>query len=122
MNYFENETACPCCGLDNPDPDLMRKLNYTREILNRPVKLTSVCRCEKHNADIGGVKNSAHLTSKEITGKAADIYCKNSDEKLDVVSAAIIAGFKRIIVYRTKYSLVHVDIDSTKPQGLIVET
>lgn len=122
INYFEKETACQCCGLNNPDPELMRKLNYTREVYGSELKATSICRCKKHNAEVGGVADSAHITTSEITGKAADIYCKNSEMKLDVVSAAIIAGFTRIIVYRNKRNLVHLDVDKTKPQGLIVES
>lgn len=120
-NYFEGETACPCCGLNNPDPELIRKLNYTREVFGRPIEATSICRCVKHNLEVGGSETSSHITSPEIKGLAADLYCKDADEKLDLVSAAIIAGFKRIIVYRNKKNLVHLDIDGSKPQGLIVE-
>lgn len=117
MNYFEKETPCPCCGMNNADPELIRKLNFARELYGKAIKATSICRCAKHNEEVLGKSNSAHLY-----GKAADLLSPNSEEKLTIINAAIMAGFKRVIVYRSKRNLIHVDIDTTKPQGLIVET
>lgn len=121
-NYFEKEIPCKCCGISNANRDLVFRLNAMREIHGFPITATSICRCVKHNLEVGGKTNSAHITTDEIEGKAADIFCKDGNDKLDLVEAAILAGFKRIIVYRSKYNLIHLDVDETKPQGLIVES
>lgn len=68
--YFSREEfACKCgCGFDTVDYDLLSVLTDIREHFNAPVHINSACRCEAHNANEGGSKNSQHLI-----GKAADI-------------------------------------------------
>ena len=41
-----------------------------RNLANAPIKINSAYRCPEHNAKVGGVKNSQHLS-----GLAADIVC-----------------------------------------------
>ena len=70
-SYFEpRELACPCCGLNLTKPALLDTLNTIREALSRPVTVNSCTRCKAHNAEVGGVANSNHMT-----GEAADIRC-----------------------------------------------
>ncbi len=68
------EFACDggdCSGFPvEMDPALLEKLEALRNALGRPVIITSGVRCERRNAEVGGVANSRHLT-----GQAADLYC-----------------------------------------------
>ena len=68
--YFQRaEFACQCgCGFDTVDYELLRCLTYIREHFEKPVIINSACRCESHNAAVGGSDNSQHLV-----GRAADI-------------------------------------------------
>ena len=68
--YFSrHEFACRCgCGFDVVDAELLSVLEFVRDHFNRPVAVTSGCRCRKHNTKVGGSKNSKHRI-----GKAADI-------------------------------------------------
>ena len=72
--YFKRyEFACRCgCGFDAVDVDLLRILDDVRVNFGAPVAINSACRCESHNAEIGGKKGSMH-----VKAKAADIVVKN---------------------------------------------
>lgn len=70
--FTDKEFACKCgCGFCKPDARLIATLNKIRETLGKPVNVTSGCRCPKHNAKVGGVKDSNHTH-----GTAADIQCQ----------------------------------------------
>lgn len=100
--WFEDkETACPCCGQNAMDPMLMRSLDHMREILNRPIILNSAFRCEKHNAEVGGKSDSAHLL-----GMAVDIKIDNNEERHMILKTAYRLGFSRVGVAKT---FVHLD-------------
>jgi len=51
-----------------------------------------------------------------MLGIAADISCKTSKDRFDMINAFIEVGFKRIGVGS---SFIHVDIDENKSQNLI---
>lgn len=68
-NFRRSEFACRCgCGFDEVDKRLPRILQQIRDHFRVPVRVTSACRCEKHNAAVGGSPRSQHLL-----GEAADI-------------------------------------------------
>lgn len=62
------------CGYNTVDYQLVRVLEDVREHFAKPVSINSGCRCEKHNASVGGSPKSQHLI-----GRAADIVVKNVD-------------------------------------------
>ena len=75
MRWFkEKEFACRCCGelppfaRENIEALVRNVLDPVREKLGRPIVVNSGYRCEKHNKDVGGVRNSQHMK-----GEAADI-------------------------------------------------
>ena len=79
-----------------------------RDKLGSPIKINSGYRCQKHNVEVGGVKNSKHAL-----GLAADLSCKEGA----FILYAIIADMKArgelpeldyAILY-TKKNFVHVD-------------
>jgi zinc D-Ala-D-Ala carboxypeptidase len=107
--YFRREEfTCNCgCGFDDINPALVKKLDEIREFIGRPIVVNCGCRCQKHNADVGGEKNSAHLR-----GNAADIQMPGSTFRYVFLRIAY-ARFTRIGIYKT---FCHVDVDETLPQ------
>lgn len=68
IKYFKkSEFACKCgCGADSMDEKLIRIADNLRGHFNSPVIVTSGRRCAKHNAKVGGVANSRHLSGKAM--------------------------------------------------------
>jgi len=68
--YFRRaEFACKCgCGFAAVDAELLDVLTGLRETYDKPIKITSACRCPAHNAKVGGASSSMHTR-----GMAADI-------------------------------------------------
>jgi len=68
-HFTRAEFTCACgCGLDAIDLGLVEGLERLRVFLNLPVRVTSGCRCQSHNAAVGGAPGSQH-----VLGKAADV-------------------------------------------------
>lgn len=102
--YFKRqEFACQCnCGFDTVDTALLDIVTSVRKHFDKPVTVTSGCRCKKHNEACGGATESYHLF-----GKAADIKVK------DVTPSEVMAYLKA--EYKDRYGFieystwVHVD-------------
>ena len=64
-NFSRSEFACRgenCCGGSAPvHPALAAGLQELRDKVNRPLTISSGFRCKRHNAAIGGAKNSQHM-------------------------------------------------------------
>lgn len=100
-NFTRSEFACKDgCGFDEINPVLVEILDQIREHLDIPCKVTSGCRCEKHNKAVGGAPRSQHLL-----GNAADIKFKGITPAL-VAELAIQYGATGTKVYNT---FTHVD-------------
>ena len=114
MKYF-NHKEFDCPGKPGTgelmDNDFLQKLDKAREIYGKSMRVNSGYRTKEHNAKIGGVKNSSHLR-----GLAADISCKSSGDRFEMLNAFMQAGFKRIGVAS---SFIHVDTDEDKSQNII---
>lgn len=69
-HFDSGEFVCKCgCGAYVRPPQLLIDgLERLRHAVGVPVVITSGTRCRRHNAAVGGVYNSLHLT-----GSAADI-------------------------------------------------
>lgn len=71
-NFHLSEFECKCkhsdCQWTVIDTEHVKKLQRKRSKWRKPVKITSGHRCEKHNRDVGGSKNSRH-----VKGDATDI-------------------------------------------------
>ena len=116
--YFKpSEFACRCgCGLSAVDPNLIKLLDAARAIFGRPIIITSGTRCEKHNAAIGGAKNSAHLVRPDGYSKAVDIKCLDCRTRFLLVSIFLSLGIKRFEITNKH---IHVDIADDLPQEII---
>jgi len=108
--FQPREFACNCCGVVKIDKTFLMKLDEARTIAGVPFIITSGYRCPKHNAEVGGVKNSAHMA-----GLAADIACPDSTTRLHILRGLIKAGFRRIGIGE---NFIHADIDKSKPNRI----
>lgn len=90
---------------------LMSMLDNARTIAGIPFIITSGVRTEKHNLEIGGTIDSAHLKAL-----GADLQCTDSLNRFSIIYALFVAGFKRIGISKTH---IHVDIDESKDQRVI---
>ena len=81
-----------------------------RDHFNRPIIISSGCRCTKHNREVGGVRNSKHLY-----GKAADIVVSNvsTADVLNYVNTLVKSGRIRYAYGQTRNmgNAVHIDIN-----------
>lgn len=81
IKYFgRHEFACKCgkCGgyPKEPEEKLIRVADRVREYFGSPATVSSGVRCKTHNANVGGVSNSRHLSGKAmdfaVQGKSAN--------------------------------------------------
>ena len=106
--YFNlSEFACPCCRRVMLHPKLLGKLVKLRNVLERPVYITSGYRCPKYNQKIGGVVNSYHCIGLAADIKVGDI---NLIELLEICENI---GFGGIGFYEKK-DFLHLDVRPTK--------
>ena len=92
-------------------PDILEMLDQARDKYDKPIKITSGYRTEKHNDKVGGTPNSIHLK-----GLAADIACASSVDRYHLINCLLDVGFKRIGIANT---FIHVDIDTEKANEVI---
>ena len=102
-----SEFACPCCNLVMLHPKLLVKLIELRNILEKPVYITSGYRCSRYNHQIGGVANSYHRIGLAVDIKVKDI---NLITLLEVCENIDFAG----IGFYEKKNFLHLDVRPTK--------
>lgn len=119
-NFSKHEFACKCgCGLNTPKQELVNRLEkaryYAGRVLGRTVSfvISSGCRCEDHNEEVGGTKTSEHLT-----GEAADIAVDSSEERFAILYGLIMAGFVRIGV-ADDFIHAGISIAAVHPQNMV---
>jgi|LGOV01.1.fsa_nt_gb hypothetical protein len=113
MNYFtEEELSCKCgCGISNFSDRTLDKLNQARHIAETPFVVSSACRCESHNANVGGERFSSHIASEKVSCCAMDIVVTTSKERFAIISSLTKVGFNRIGIRK---DFIHVDDDIDK--------
>jgi hypothetical protein len=120
-NFSRDEVKCKCCGIDLVSLTLMCKLQVVRDqyfaVFKEGLTLDCVCRCPKHNQDVKGKANSAHITTDKKVGEAADIACTDAHKRF-VLLGLLLGQFNRIEVGST---WLHADVatDSEHPQQVI---
>lgn len=87
MKFFKfEEFRCRCCGglpplaKENIEALVENVLNPARQRYGGPVLVNSGYRCQKHNAEVGGVPNSQHMR-----GEAADICCGDNERLAKII-------------------------------------
>ncbi len=106
-HFRAEEFVCRHCGEVVIDGSLVELAEQVRQILHKPIVITSAYRCPEYNAAIGGVKNSAHTR-----GYALDVKCFGSKDRAELVNLLFDLGIERIGIAQ---SFVHFDIDPDKP-------
>ena len=106
-HFTREEFACKCCGVCEMDMDFVKSIDDIRDTLDMPLFIMSGYRCAKHNLEVDGKPNSAHLR-----GKAVDIKMELSRTRYIFMRIAL-KTFKRVGIGKT---FIHVDIDETLPQ------
>lgn len=111
IRYFTREEfRCKCGGKHcggfpaEPEEKLVRLAQRVREHFGRPVTVSSGLRCPAHNARVGGVANSRHLS-----GKAMD-FCVSG------YSAEAVLSFVRRqpdirYAYAIDHNFIHMDVE-----------
>jgi len=73
-HFSRSEFACQCgCGFDAVDVELLDILERIRKHYDKPVIITSGCRCQHRNTFVHGVPGSLHTKAK-----AADFHVKDT--------------------------------------------
>ena len=87
-NFKESELCCPCCKHYIHNVRLLYSLEKLRRLAgNLPITITSGTRCPEHNADVGGVPGSKH-----VSGEAADIVIHGlHPEEIAVLCQKVVA-------------------------------
>ena len=119
-NFSKLEVQCLCgCGADKINPVLIEKLQKVRNIIGRPIIITSGVRCEFYNASIKASMNSSHIPDKHGIGNAVDIACTTSKDRHELVELSQ-KFFKRIGISGGQYGgFVHLDVDRSKVQEVM---
>ena len=69
------------------DDVFLKSLDQLRHNVGMPMNITSSYRSPEYNASIGGAKKSIHLL-----GRAVDISCNNSRDRMVIVQEALALG------------------------------
>ena len=106
IKYFRREEfACKCgCGASEMEEKLIKTADKVRAHFGNSITVSSGRRCAKHNAKVGGVSNSRHLS-----GKAMD-FCVSG------ISASMVLTYVQKLpeiryAYAIDSNFVHMDID-----------
>lgn len=121
-NFSSTEFECSCCGKEEMERYFTNFLQRAREIAGVAFNISSGWRCREHNDNVGGTPSSSHLR-----GLAADILIASPWSRMRILRGLYYAEeetlhsvYPRIIIYPLR-GFLHVDIDSTKTQGLWVD-
>ena len=129
MNYFKGvEWNCHCgcgCGIEYMDKVFVKNMNEFRELINRPIILTSPYRCLKHNKEVGGLcrygERGLHKISYHVHGLASDFSIKEKSLLHIVYKLAISSGLFKGIGLSLKKGFIHADIGTTFERYWIYE-
>ena len=115
-NFNKSEFECHC-GCEMPKEVLLQiqklacQLQYIRDFIRLPMRITSGYRCSSHNKKVGGVSNSQH-----VLGKASDIQVNDSSPEAIYQVIDTLAEYGHVLqgglgLYNT---FTHYDIRKTR--------
>ena len=120
-NFSKLEVQCPCsCWANQISSVLIEKLQKVRNIIGRPLIITSGVRCEFYNASLkNSSMNSSHIPDEHGIGNAVDIACTTSKHRYELIQVAQ-KFFNRIGISGGSYGgFVHLDVDRSKVQEVM---
>lgn len=112
-NFLESDFRCRCgCGLLILHPGFIESLQVVRTQFGRPMNVTSGCRCEPHNARVGGNPRSLHVCDRpqhsgQLGTLAADIATPDGFYRGALFKIAWEHGFS--IGWNAKRGFLHLD-------------
>ena len=120
QNFSRYEVQCSCgCGASWVSPKLLEKLQHVRDVVNKPMTITSGVRCEFYNTSIKASMNSSHIPDGYGIGNAVDIACTTSKYRYELIQVAQ-KFFNRIGISGGVYGgFVHLDVDREKVQEVM---
>ena len=114
MNPWRYFSESEVRGLET---EFIAKLEKARHEAGIPFIITSGKRTAEANSTAGGVQDSAHLQ-----GRAVDLRSTSSSSHFKIVKGAILAGIRRIGVYRGSDGSpthIHLDQSTELPQDVM---
>ena len=108
-NFKSEELACSCCGKEEIQQWALDKLQAVRDIVGRPLSITSAYRCSNHPVE------ARKLTGKVGThsqGIAFDIYVSSGTERHELITTGLMVGANGIGVDK---NFIHLDFRETTP-------
>ena len=109
-SFSPREIACKGTGSILVNEVALNKLQALRNLLNKPLILTSAYRSPEHNKKVGGAKNSRHMK-----GDAFDVRMDNHDPH-EFERAARAVGFTGFGYY-PKSGFMHIDTGPARTWG-----
>jgi uncharacterized protein YcbK (DUF882 family) len=108
----EFECRCGCCARQVLDDKLISMLDEVRDLVGRPVRITSGFRCAKHQDDLRkqGLETAVGKSSHE-NGQAADLSCPD----MAALEKACLQVFAQYSVGVAK-AFIHVDVRQGGPR------
>ncbi len=102
---FECKCGQYCDGFPaEPEEQLIRLAEQVRTHFGKPVTVSSGVRCTRHNANVGGVANSRHLS-----GKAMDFTVRGISSEAVLAYVKSLPGVRYASAINGNY--VHVDVN-----------
>jgi len=116
--YFRiPEYSCKCgCGLIHLHENVLYFFDRMREFYGKPMIVTSGCRCAEYNKRVDGASKSSHTPQDDGYTYALDIACDDSNDRFELIKAAIRVGCNRIGIGKT---FIHMDFSPFHPQNVI---
>lgn len=112
--YFaevEFQRCTPSCSLQNMNAEAMRLFDKVREVAGIPLVINCAYRSPEWEKAKGRSGNSAHTK-----GKALDIRCTTSANRMRIIEAAVQCGISRIGIGK---NYIHLDTDTSLPQNVM---
>lgn len=112
--YFaeaEFQRCTPACSLQDMDRASMWIFDAVREAAGIPLVINCAYRSPEWDRSKGRSGNSAHCR-----GRAIDIRCTTSENRMKIIAAAVEVGVKRIGIGK---NYIHLDTDDSLPQNVI---
>lgn len=107
----EFQKCSPSCSLQDMEQETIDKLDAARDKAGIPFVLNSAYRSVEHEKKQGRAGTSSHTL-----GRAVDIRCNTSTNRMKIVRACLEAGFTRIGIGK---NYVHVDDSPTHSQDVM---
>ena len=106
IKYFQKaEFRCKCgCGADSMEEKLVKTADKVRGYFGNPMTVSSGRRCTTHNARVGGVSNSRHLT-----GKAMDFCVRGMSASMVLTYVQNLPEIR--YAYAIDNNYVHMDVE-----------